>query len=309
MFKSVSGRLTLIVGIVSMMVLIIVNTVSYFNTKNDTYSYLGELQKKAMLDTSEVFRIYAHSKRNAVEVLAKELSKKDFSNEEFIYDFLEAFQKANEFDIVYLGIDSNGKLYQSDRTYLDLSKGFDVKSRQWYIDAKTKGKLIVSDPYISVTDNRTKIAYAIPIYLNGKFIGVLGADYDVEKFSSEVLKVGKNSHTYTAIFDQDGNIFFHPDSSQLGKKTKLSESIQKFYQQNPNLLNSDLENNIVYMQDDKNELQAVVCSLQLDYKICTVTKESVYSNEISEDLTRQVIVTIIAIIIALILVKISISKS
>lgn len=131
MFKSVSGRLTLIVGIVSMIVLIVVNTLSYFNTKNDTYSNLGELQRKTMLDTAEVFRVYAHSKRNAIEVLAHEIAKQDFSNEDIVYDFLEAFEKANEFDIVYLGIDSNGRLYQSDRTYLDLSKGFDVKSRQW----------------------------------------------------------------------------------------------------------------------------------------------------------------------------------
>ncbi|MBF7045443.1 cache domain-containing protein, partial [Campylobacter volucris] len=309
MFKSVSGRLTLIVGIVSMIVLIVVNTLSYFNTKNDTYSNLGELQRKTMLDTAEVFRVYAHSKRNAIEVLAHEIAKQDFSNEDIVYDFLEAFEKANEFDIVYLGIDSNGRLYQSDRTYLDLSKGFDVKSRQWYIDARTKGKLIVSDPYTSVTDNRTKIAYAIPISLNGRFIGVLGADYDVEKFSNEVLKVGKSSHSYTAIFDQEGNIFFHPDSSQLGKRTKLSESIQNFYQKNPNFLNPDSEDNIVYMQDDKNELQAVMCSLQLGYKVCTVTKESVYSDEVREDLIRQVTVAIIAIIVALALVRISISKS
>ncbi|MBT0816361.1 cache domain-containing protein, partial [Campylobacter lari] len=310
MFQSITGRLTLVIAIVSIIVLAVVNGMSYYNSKEDTYTYLEEIQRKTMLDTAEVFAIYSHTKRDAIAILAEEIVKQDFSDDESIYNFLEAFKKANNFDIIYFALDETGKHYKSDHTYLDKSKGFDVKTRAWYIKAKEEKKLIVSDPYSSFADGKMKIAYAVPVFKNKQFIGVVGGDYDLERFSKDVLSVGKSSQAYTAIYDIEGNVFFHPEIEKIGKKDKFSENISAYMKTNPEFLNPQNESEIAYIPNEDGSIEAVMCtnSFNLKYKVCTVTKERVYSEKVNKDLVKQVVVTLIAIVVALLLIKIVISR-
>ncbi|XNC64233.1 Cache sensor-containing MCP-domain signal transduction protein [Campylobacter lari] len=305
MFQSITSRLTLVIAIISIIVLVGVNGLSYYNIKEDTYEYLEEIQKKTMLDTAEVFFIYSNAKRKAVSTLAEEIVKQDFSNDENIYNFLEAFKKANNFDIIYFALEENGKHYKSDHTYLDKSKGFDVKTRAWYINAKKEGGLIVSDPYSSFADGKMKIAYAMPVFKNDKFIGVVGGDYDLERFSKDVLSVGKSSQAYTAIYDIEGNAFFHPEVEKIGKKDKLSENISIYMRANPHFLELNNENAIAYIPNEQGVMEAIMCtnSFNSKYKVCTVTKEKVYSEKVNEALIKQIIIGAISLVIALIVIR------
>ncbi|EPP8196787.1 hypothetical protein ACUVGL_001598 [Campylobacter lari] len=81
MFQNITGRLTLVIAIVSMIVLAVVNGLSYYNAKEDTYDYLEEIQRKTMLDTAEVFSIYSNAKRKAISTLAEEIVKQDFCDD------------------------------------------------------------------------------------------------------------------------------------------------------------------------------------------------------------------------------------
>ncbi|QOR01169.1 methyl-accepting chemotaxis protein [Campylobacter sp. 2014D-0216] len=309
MLKNIAGKLTLVIAIVSIIVLTIINGMSYYNAKEDTYTYLEEIQRKTMHDTAEVFSIYSHAKTNAISTLAEEIVKQDFSNDENIYKILEAFKKANNFDIIYFALDATGKHYKSDHTYLDKSKGFDVKTRAWYINAKKEGKLVISDPYVSFADKKMKIAYSIPVLKDGKFIGVVGGDYDLGRFSKDVLSVGKSSQAYTAIYDINGEAFFHPDAEKIGKKDHLSENISVYLKSNPSFLDPE-DNSIAHIKNEDGTLEAVMCTNAFDtkYKVCTVTKEKVYSQKVNQALFEQVVVALITISVALILIKIIISK-
>ncbi|MBT0821544.1 cache domain-containing protein, partial [Campylobacter lari] len=310
MFQNITGRLTLVIAIVSMIVLAVVNGLSYYNAKEDTYDYLEEIQRKTMLDTAEVFSIYSNAKRKAISTLAEEIVKQDFSDDGNIYKILEAFKKANNFDIIYFALEENGKHYKSDHTYLDKSKGFDVKTRAWYINAKKEGKLIVSDPYSSFADGKMKIAYAVPVFKNNQFIGVVGGDYDLERFSKDVLSVGKSSQAYTAIYDIEGNAFFHPEIEKIGKKDKFSENISAYMKANPQFLDPKNESAIAYIPNEQGVMEAIMCtnSFSSKYKVCTVTKEKVYSEKANSALIKQVLAAFVAILIALVLIKIVISK-
>ncbi|MCG4197020.1 PDC sensor domain-containing protein, partial [Campylobacter jejuni] len=99
-----------------------------------------------------------------------------------------------------------------DDQILDLSKGYDTKNRPWYKAAKEAKKLIVTEPYKSAASGEVGLTYAAPFYdRNGNFRGVVGGDYDLANFSTNVLTVGKSDNTFTEVLDSEGTILFNDE--------------------------------------------------------------------------------------------------
>ncbi|MCV3485947.1 cache domain-containing protein, partial [Campylobacter sp. CNRCH_2014_2452] len=188
--KSLSSKLIWImcVGVVSIVILI--NLVSYFNSKNSTFDLLTEMQINNMMDTNALYDFYGTTKRLAIESLAEQFSSNLNMPSEQIMQNLKLAAKTSGFELVYVGFEDSGKNYQSDGQVLDLSKGYDTKNRGWYKEAKAARKFITTDPYKSVTTGEIGITYAIPVYANGKLLAVVGGDYNLHTFSKDVLAIG-----------------------------------------------------------------------------------------------------------------------
>ncbi|EDP4436115.1 methyl-accepting chemotaxis protein, partial [Campylobacter jejuni] len=307
----ISAKLTLWIGILVVLILAITSAVSYFDSRNNTYELLKDNQFKTMQDVDVFFESYAMSKRNGIQILANELNKRpDMSDEELI-NLIKAFKEVNDYDLVYVGFDNTGKNYQSDDQILDLSKGYDTKNRPWYKAAKEANKLIVTKPYKSISSGKVSLTYAAPFYnRNGNFRGVVGGDYDLAKFSTDVLAVGKSQNTYTVVLDPEGTILFTDDITKFLTKTELSINIANAIKANPALI--DPKTDTLFTAKDHQGIDyAIMCNSTFNplFRICTVTENKVYTEAVNSILMKQVIVGIIAIIIALILIRFSISRS
>ncbi|WP_209435475.1 cache domain-containing protein, partial [Campylobacter ornithocola] len=175
--RSLSSKLTWVMCISIVFIVIVINVVSYLNSKNSTFNYLTEIQVKTMMDVDAMYNSYGKSRRLAIETLAEHFSNyiSNMSEQEII-NTLKLAEKTSDFELVYVGFEDSGKNYQSDNEILDLSKGYDTKNRGWYKEAKAAGKLIVTDPYKSVSSGQMGITYTAPIYNNGKLIAVVGGD-------------------------------------------------------------------------------------------------------------------------------------
>ncbi|HFU5771300.1 TPA: cache domain-containing protein, partial [Campylobacter jejuni] len=308
----ISAKLTLWVGILVVLILAITSAVSYFDSRNNTYELLKDNQLKTMQDVGAFFESYGMSKRNGIQVLANELSKRpDMSDEELI-NLIKAFKDVNGYDLVYVGFENTGKNYQSDDQILDLSKGYDTKNRPWYKSAKEAKKLIVTDPYKSANSGEVGLTYAAPFYdRNGNLRGVVGGDYDLAKFSTDVLAVGKSQNTYTVVLDPEGTILFRDDITRILTKTELSINIANAIKADPTLLDPKNTDTLFTAKDNKGIDYAIMCNSTFNplFRICTVTENKVYTEAVNSILMKQVIVGIIAIIIALILIKFLINRS
>ncbi|TNO41397.1 methyl-accepting chemotaxis protein, partial [Campylobacter jejuni] len=307
----ISAKLTLWVGILVVLILAITSAVSYFDSRNNTYELLKDNQLKTMQDVDAFFESYAMSKRNGIQILANELNKRpDMSDEELI-NLIKAFKEVNDYDLVYVGFDNTGKNYQSDDQILDLSKGYDTKNRPWYKAAKEAKKLIVTKPYKSISSGKVSLTYAAPFYdRNRNFRGVVGGDYDLAKFSTDVLAVGKSQNTYTVVLDPEGTILFTDDITKFLTKTELSINIANAIKANPALI--DPKTDTLFTAKDHQGIDySIMCNSTFNplFRICTVTENKVYTEAVNSILMKQVIVGIIAIIIALILIRFSISRS
>ncbi|ELK0833965.1 methyl-accepting chemotaxis protein [Campylobacter jejuni] len=308
----ISAKLTLWVGILVVLILAITSAVSYFDSRNNTYELLKDTQLKTMQDVGAFFESYGMSKRHGIQILANELNKRpDMSDEELI-NLIKAFKEVNGYDLVYVGFDNTGKNYQSDDQILDLSKGYDTKNHPWYKAAKEAKKLIVTEPYKSANSGEVGLTYAAPFYdRNGNFRGVVGGDYDLAKFSTDVLAVGKSQNTYTVVLDPEGTILFRDDITKILTKTELSINIANAIKANPALIDPKNTDTLFTAKDHQDVDYAIMCNSAFNplFRICTITENKVYTEAVNSILMKQVIVGIIAIIIALILIRFLISRS
>ncbi|HEB9313891.1 TPA: methyl-accepting chemotaxis protein [Campylobacter coli] len=309
---SISTRLTLWIGILVVLILAITSTVSYYEAKIKTYELLKENQLKTMDDVGAIFEAYGASKRNGVQNLANQLNQNPDMSERELMNLIQALKDLNGYDLVYVGFEDTGKNYQSNNQILDISKGYDTKNRPWYKQAKAAKQFIVTEPYKSADSGKIGITYAAPFYdKNGNFRGVVGGDYDLAKFSTDVLTVGKSQHTYTAVIDPEGTILFRDDISQIFTKTDLSINVANAIKQNPSYLDPNNRDVLFHVENDKGVNYAIMCNATYNplFRICTVTENSVYTNAANEILYQQVIIGIVAIIIALILIRFLINRS
>ncbi|EPM7573899.1 methyl-accepting chemotaxis protein, partial [Campylobacter jejuni] len=308
----ISAKLTLWVRILVVLILAITSAISYFDSRNNTYELLKDTQLKTMQDVDAFFKSYAMSKRNGIQILANELTNRpDMSDEELI-NLIKVIKKVNDYDLVYVGFDNTGKNYQSDDQILDLSKGYDTKNRPWYKAAKEAKKLIVTEPYKSAASGEVGLTYAAPFYdRNGNFRGVVGGDYDLANFSTNVLTVGKSDNTFTEVLDSEGTILFNDEVAKILTKTELSINIANAIKANPALIDPRNQDTLFTAKDHQGVDYAIMCNSAFNplFRICTITENKVYTEAVNSILMKQVIVGIIAIIIALILIRFLISRS
>ncbi|WP_201737065.1 cache domain-containing protein, partial [Campylobacter armoricus] len=197
-FKSLSNKFTFISCLLIFTILVVVNIISYYNTKDSTNSYLEEIQMKTMFDVTKFFETYAGNKRSAIMALQEQISLNPNLSEDEILVLVKTIARTANFELMYVGFEHSGKNYQSDGEVLDLSKGYDTRNRGWYKEAKEakKGTIITTEPYISASTSQIGITYATPIYVDNKFIGVVGGDYNLHTFAKDVLALGHSNSSY-----------------------------------------------------------------------------------------------------------------
>ncbi|TKX33700.1 methyl-accepting chemotaxis protein [Campylobacter taeniopygiae] len=309
--SSVSLKLTLCVGVLIVIVLAVASTISYFDSKNNTFELLEDTQLKTVEDVAMAFDNYGKSRRVAMEVLAKEIEKVlDKGNDEEIFSLLESFKEAFGFEFVFLGFENSRKVFTSDRKILD-SEAFNLKNIAWYKEAKDATKAIVRGPSRSDINGKAVLTYAMPIYKDGNFVGAVGSDYSLEQFSKDVLVYGKSASSYAAVYGPDGDIYFHEFPDRILTKNSLSINITNVINSNPQYyLNPKNPNALFQVYDDKGKKYDVLCSATINpkFRICTISQDEAYTEPAKITLLKQICLGIISTIIALILIRILISR-
>jgi len=102
--------------------------------------------------------------------------------------------------------------------------GYDAVDADYYQVAKQTQSSAIIDPYIYEIDGEKVLmgSAAVPIIIDGQFLGVLGFDFktdNLQKFVSQTKHYGGVS----ALFGQHGAIIGHPDPSRLGKNMLETE--------------------------------------------------------------------------------------
>lgn len=102
--------------------------------------------------------------------------------------------------------------------YTDAEKG------AYYQRVKRTGKPIVLDPFeYPIGDQMVLMTtIAVPIVINGEFVGVVGADISVANFQP-LVSATNTAVSVSALFGSDGTIMAHPEPQRIGKLMENTE--------------------------------------------------------------------------------------
>ncbi|QKF79343.1 Cache sensor-containing MCP-domain signal transduction protein [Campylobacter armoricus] len=291
-----------------MLLLCVLGVFNYIKSKSNTHILLVQFQQKVAFDVSKRFDLYASDRRNVINSLTKYIKENQNNlNSEQYTSLLKSFGDSLGFDLTYVGFE-NGFMYRSNGNNQTAESGYDPRTRGWYKEAKEKKELVVTEPYISSSMKKPTISYASPIIENGKVIGVVAADYDLKKFSEEVLAIGKTPYSHAAVLASDGTYLFHTDSSKILTSTKISKNIIDSYFKTPEGNSKSLSKDIFKLQTEDGT-KALICngSINPKYTICSIADYDFYHNAAKQTLTEQIIISLIAIFITLIFIRMIIS--
>lgn len=98
----------------------------------------------------------------------------------------------------------------------DLPDGFDSRQRPWYLGAKGTKTMVNTDPYKDAVSNEMLVTLAKSVYKDGKFIGVLGIDLNLQEFTKSISNIVVGETGYLYIVTHDGTTLVHPRKEFIG---------------------------------------------------------------------------------------------
>ncbi|MDA3967855.1 MULTISPECIES: PDC sensor domain-containing protein, partial [Helicobacter] len=309
MFKGISNKLTMYMGIFIVLVLIVVSGYSYFQSKRNAYDLLTQIQTKTVDDIVIFFSYYDYVKRNAVKAAANEIARNPNMTLQEIYSVVKSVGEASNFAVFYAGFE-DGSMIRSNGNHQTPADGYDPRGRTWYKEVKNNpNEVFVSDPYIAPSLKAPSMSYSYPIVSNGKFIGAVGGNYDLSEYSANVLSMGKSRDGYSVVLAKDGTVMFSEEVGKMLQKTKLAENIMEAYLQTPEGKDGKISKETLIIDDGEGGNRAVICESpkMSKYYVCSIMAESVYTNTIEDIFFKQLLVGVLSIVVALILIKFLIS--
>ncbi|EAK9955339.1 hypothetical protein A0Z27_08610, partial [Campylobacter lari] len=307
--KSLANKLTFFVFLAIIAILFVANIFNYIEVKRDVQKLINDIQIKTMQDVLKSFDDYTASRSDAIKAVAAEIKKNPNTSLEEIYTMVKVAKEASRFDVLYVGLAKNGAMIRSNGNHQMPSDGYDPRTRTWYTSvASGEDKVVISKPYMAPSLKAPSLAFSYPIIIDGKFMGAVGGNYDLNTFSDNVLAMGKSQSGYTVVLDDEGTILFHESSKDLLTKTNLSQNIVKTYLATPDGKDGKLSSEPMLIDDDNAPRKAVICQeSSIGYNVCVIADEKIYNEPVNKALVNQIIIGIISLIIALIIVRFMIS--
>lgn len=101
-----------------------------------------------------------------------------------------------------------------------LPKDYDPRVRPWFAAALSAGATTLTEPYLDISTNVETITVAVPVSENGRFQGVVGADFSTETLSEVLNRTDLGGKGYVFLATGDGKILAHPDRSMVSKSVR-----------------------------------------------------------------------------------------
>ena len=93
--------------------------------------------------------------------------------------------------------------------------GYDPRNRPWYRRASEIGTISFTTPYIDLVTNKLVIALVKPLVVDGRIVGVMGADTVLDSLVQNVLNFKVSETGYGFIVERNGTILVHPNQQYV----------------------------------------------------------------------------------------------
>ncbi|EOI6809880.1 methyl-accepting chemotaxis protein, partial [Campylobacter jejuni] len=231
--KSVKLKVSLIANLIAVVCLIILGVVTFIFVKQAIFHEVVNAEINYVKTAKNSIESFKARNSLALESLAKSILKhpvEQLDSQDALMHYvgkdLKNFRDAGRFLAVYIA-QPNGELVvtdpDSDAKNLDFgtygkADNYDARTREYYIEAVKTNKLYITPSYIDVTTNLPCFTYSIPLYKDGKFIGVLAVDVLAADLQAEF----ENLPGRTFVFDEENKVFVSTDKALLQQGYDIS---------------------------------------------------------------------------------------
>ncbi|MCS0324369.1 methyl-accepting chemotaxis protein [Vibrio diabolicus] len=160
------------------------------------------------------------SEMNAKKDLARsitEVIELNPSSHNYVQNILERPTPKASFLAIGFGYESNGFVIENDDGW-EAGPDYDPRQRPWFIAAKNKGDLVVTDPYVDASSKNVIISVGTPVKQNGQFLAGMFYDLELTTLSDLVNQVNLFDAGYLFLVTADGTTIAHPQSKYNGEK-------------------------------------------------------------------------------------------
>ncbi|NJE61485.1 cache domain-containing protein, partial [Thermococcus sp. 21S7] len=125
---------------------------------------------------------------------------------------------------VYFG-DANGNMFIYPKQ--EIPQGYDPRVRPWYQEAVKNNGPTWSEPYQDASTGKWVITYAVPVYYNGKLVGVVGLDVFIDTLTKRIDEVTIGNTGYVTVAGPNGMTYMHPNHDYIMKLNVFDEPALK----------------------------------------------------------------------------------
>jgi methyl-accepting chemotaxis protein len=158
-------------------------------------------------------------------------------NEQIVSILSDMFDKIGMFDVLFF-VRPDGSAIRSINTT------FDAKEREYFKKVRATKKPYVSEVMISSSTGKPSVVICEPVMNNGRFVGMLGATYNLERLAPIINNVKFKDSGYGFIVDRNGLVISNPRFPDAVGKLNISE---KKVGTNTGLAAAELDDSLIGM--------------------------------------------------------------
>ncbi|TOC21484.1 chemotaxis protein [Vibrio parahaemolyticus] len=194
----------------------LLSTQQVMTIRSQTQEHINSSVKEILTSVSNTVQSEMNSKKDLARSITEiiELSPNDRT---YVKDILEKPTPKSSFLAIGFGYESNGFVIENDDGW-DAGPDYDPRQRPWFIAAKNKGDLVVTDPYVDASSKNVIISVGTPVKQNGQFLAGMFYDLELTTLSDLVNQVNLFDAGYLFLVTDDGTTIAHPQSKYNGEK-------------------------------------------------------------------------------------------
>ncbi|EGR2227894.1 methyl-accepting chemotaxis protein [Vibrio parahaemolyticus] len=194
----------------------LLSTQQVMTIRSQTQEHISSSVKEILTSVSNTVQSEMNAKKDLARSITEiiELSPNDRT---YVKDILEKPTPKSSFLAIGFGYESNGFVIENDDGW-DAGPDYDPRQRPWFIAAKNKGDLVVTDPYVDASSKNVIISVGTPVKQNGQFLAGMFYDLELTTLSDLVNQVNLFDAGYLFLVTDDGTTIAHPKSKYNGEK-------------------------------------------------------------------------------------------
>ena len=212
--KSLNTKLAVFVTVVLAVSAMLLTGIAYFRMRAESLEQLQREVRAVSGRQASLIGEWLGAKRRIIEATAPAGLESDPRPS------LMRAKIAGEFGPVYIGMPDKRMIQADPNT--PIPPNFDPTVRPWWKLALERDALVITAPFMSVSDRKLVVTIAEPIKRNGTLVGVIGANVILDSLVQNVLSLKVVGDSYAFLIAKDGTVIAHREGDLVLKPISTS---------------------------------------------------------------------------------------